>query len=305
MDVHLRDLRYFVAVAEHLHFTRAAEALFVSQPSLSKQIHMLEAQLRAPLFVRNRRTVELTPVGDALLPRARAMLAEWDQTTRELAAASAVQDATLVVGFSTGVGRGRLPTVRARLAERMPDVSLRMRQVPWDDSTGGLAASGPERSDAAFVWLPLTDPDSYDWLDVSTEPSLLALPAGHPLAAREHIDFHDLLDEPFLALPPSSGRLREHWLAADSRHGRPIRIGAEISNTDETVEALTAGLGVCLVAAGNAELIARDGVAIRPVSGIESSQLVFAWRRGDSRPLLVELRTAVLEAVTATRDNSS
>ncbi len=305
MDVHVRDLRYFVTVAEHLHFTRAAEALFISQPALSKQIRMLEAQLRTALFVRNRRTVQLTPAGEALLPQARVVLAAWDHALRELAACSVAQQATLVVGFSTGVGRGLLPAVRARLAERAPHARLRIRQIPWDDPTGGLGASEAERTDAAFVWLPLPDPERYQWLDVAVEPRMLALPAQHPLATRERLDFADLLDEPFLALPVASGRLRDHWLATDARHGQPARVGAEISTTDETVEALVAGLGVCLVAEGNASLIDVEGVEIRPVDGISPSQLVFAWRSPDDRPLLTALREAVGTAVTATLETSA
>src|SRR5918998_4600003 len=116
MDVHLRDLRYFVAVAEHLHFTRAAEALYVSQPALSKQLRALEGQLRVQLFERDHRTVRLTPSGAALLPHARALVEAWSNAERELAEAAARQRGTLVVGISTGLGRGLLPAVRARLA---------------------------------------------------------------------------------------------------------------------------------------------------------------------------------------------
>jgi DNA-binding transcriptional LysR family regulator len=85
MDVHLRDLRYFVVVAEHLHFTRAAEALFISQPALSKQVRVLETHLRTPLFERDRREVRLTPAGAALLPRARALLEGWQVAQEEMA----------------------------------------------------------------------------------------------------------------------------------------------------------------------------------------------------------------------------
>lgn len=298
MDVHLRDLRYFLAVAEHLHFTRAAESLFVSQPALSKQIRALEAQLRTPLFVRDRRSVTLTHAGVALRDSSRAVLGAWDEAERSLATASSSQSARLLVGMSTGLGRGLLPAVRARLHERAPDAALQIRQTRWDDPTGGLAAEGTERTDAAFVWLPLPRPERYEWIEVATESRLLALPADHPLAARDTIDFADVLDEPFLALPMDAGALRDYWLATDARGGRPPLIGAEIASTDETVEALMAGLGVCLIASGNAPLLERDGIVTRPVTGVTPSRLVLAWRRGDDRPLLAQLRAAVA-SVTA------
>lgn len=291
MDVHLRDLRYFVTVAEYLHFTRAADALFVSQPALSKQIGALERQLRTVLFARDARGVRLTPAGAALLPGAHRLLAEWDDAQTAIAAATREQDATLVVGISTGVGRGLLPAIRGLLADAAPNVRLVVRQIAWDDASGGLLAHGVDRTDGAFVWLPVPEP--IDWIEVASEQRLVALPARHALAEREVVDVSELLDEPFLALPRSSGPLRDHWLAADARGGHPIRIGAEIASTDETVEALTAGLGVCLVAAGNAASIARDGVVVRPVRGLGPSQLVFAWRTGDERPLLRAVRDAV------------
>lgn len=298
MDVHVRDLRYFVAVAEHQNFTRAAEALYISQPALSKQIRMLENQLRTTLFVRTSRSVELTHAGESLLPHAAALLRMWDAAQGDLTAATATQNAMLVVGFSTGIGRGLLPVVRARLAEQVPDVLLRMRQVPWDDPTGGLTGQGADRTDAAFVWLPLPDTGRYRWLEVATEPRVVALRADHRLAGSTDIDIADLLDESFIALPESSGALRDYWLALDARQGRPVRIGAEVSSTDETVEALLAGLGVCLVSTGNVPLIAREGVVVRPVAGLASSRLVFAWRRDDHRPLLGALRRAVEAAVS-------
>ncbi|MBM0206505.1 LysR family transcriptional regulator [Micromonospora sp. STR1s_5] len=300
MDVHLRDLRYFVTVAEHLHFTRAAEALFISQPALSKQIRALENQLRAPLFARDRQQVHLTTAGRALLPHARAVLDAWLAAETDLAAAAARQAATLVVGMSTGLGRGLLPAVRARLADAAPQVRMQVRQVPWGDPTGGVTTNGPGHTDAAFVWLPVPQPQRFAWLSVATEARLLALPASHRLAHRDSVNITDLLDEPFLALPGDSGDLRDYWLAVDARHGHPVTVGAEISNTEETVEALTAGLGVCLIAAGSTPLIARDGIVVRPVTGVTPSELVLLWRRGDDRPVLQHLRTAVRQAVAAT-----
>jgi DNA-binding transcriptional LysR family regulator len=284
MDVHGRELRYFVTVAEELHFTRAAELLYVSQPALSKQIRVLERQLGAPLFERDRHGVRLTPVGTELLPYARRVLAAWEEAEAAVEEAKRRRRATLVVGMSHSPARGGLrPAIRSRFTAAFADAEVRMRQVGWEDATAGL---GDGSSDVAFVWLPLADPGRYRWVVLATEERHVALPEGHRLAARERIAFEELLDEPFLALPPEAGELRDYWLALDARAGRPPRIGAEIASVDETYEALVDGRGVCLVAAGNVPLVARGGVVTRPVDGVSPSRFALAWRAEDGRPLV-------------------
>ncbi|MFD0367274.1 LysR substrate-binding domain-containing protein [Streptomyces sp. NPDC127114] len=283
-DVHGRDLRYFLAVAEELHFTRAAERLYVSQPALSKQIRALERQLGAPLFDRDRHGVRLTDVGTALLPHARAVLAAWDEAEGAVRAAREEARGTLVVGMSTSPGRGGLlPAIRSRFTEAHPRARTRLRQIGWEDPTAGLADGS---SDVAFVWLPLAGAERFRWVVVATEPRLVALPEDHPLAARERIAFAELLDEPFLALPDTGPELRDYWLALDARDGRPPVVGAEIASADETYEALVGGLGICLVATGNAPLLTRGGVVTRPVEGVSESRLALAWRADDTRLLV-------------------
>jgi len=290
MDVHGRDLRYFIAVAEELGFTRAAERLFVSQPALSKQIRVLEKQLGGALFERDRRAVRLTAVGEALLPHARAVLAAWQGAETAVEEAKTAGRCALVIGMSTSPGRGLLPALRTRLVSRHPDARPVLRQVNWADPTAGLADGS---SDVAFVWLPLPDDGRYQYAVVAREPRLVALPDGHPLAARAASDpegmlnFTDLLDEPFLALPPEAGPLRDYWLALDARNGRPPRIGGVVASAEETHEAVAAGQGLVLLATGNAPLIVRDQVTAVPVRGISPSQLAVAACRDDRRPLVL------------------
>ncbi|MFG3246902.1 LysR family transcriptional regulator [Streptomyces sp. NPDC048187] len=287
-DVHVRELRYFATVAEELHFTRAAERLYVSQPALSKQIRALERQLGAELFRRDPQGVTLTEAGAALLPHARQVLADWSEGAAAVEAAREARRGTLVVGMSTSPGRGGLlPAIRSRFTATHPGAALRLRQLSWEDSTAGLADG---TADVAFVWLPLPDADRYAWTVVAEEPRLVALPDTHPLAARPVLDFADLTGEPFLALPPEAGVLRDFWLALDERRALaagPPHVGAEISGTEETYEALVAGLGVCLVATGNAPLITLGGVTTRPVRGLSPSRYALARRREDEgRPLV-------------------
>ncbi|GAA4610618.1 LysR family transcriptional regulator [Actinoallomurus liliacearum] len=279
MDVHLRDLRYFVAVAEELSFTRAAtERLFISQPALSKQIHRLELELRTPLFVRDRRSVALTPAGSALLPHARRLIEEWEQARNTVADAASAQEAVLTVGFQTSIGRGLIPAVRATMARLLPGWRLRFRQVAWSDPTAGLANGGV---DVAVAWLPVPE-DAFAWKVITREDRWVALPPGHRLAALRVVPFADLVDEPFIALPPEAGALRGFWLAEDHR-ATPPRVTAAVETADETFEAVASGLGVVLLAAGNAEIHRRDDIVYRPVSGLSPGELAVVWRAGDYR----------------------
>lgn len=292
MDVHVRDLRYFVTVAEELHFTRAAERLFVSQPALSKQIRMLETQLRVKLFERDKRRVLLTDAGTALLGEARELVRRWDTAQRLVADAAAAAEAVLRVGIQTSVGRDLLPPAAARFAERRPNWRLQFRQVGWSDPTAGLA---DESTDVAVVWLPLPD-DSLSSMVLVEESRWVGMARSHRLAGVDVVPFADLLDEPFLALPLSAGVLRDYWLALDERAGRPLRIGAEVETADETLEALINGAGVVLVSSGNAALYERPGVVFREVSGISSSRLALAWRTNDHRAVIRDFVTALSDS---------
>lgn len=280
MDVHIRDLRYFVAVAEELHFTRAAERLFVSQPALSKQIRLLERNLKTTLIVRDKRHVRLTAVGEALLPVARAQICAWDEAQQVMASVEAAANAVLTVGFSTSVGRGILPAVQLAFAERRPGFRLQLRQVSWTDPSGGLAEC---KTDVAFVWLPVPA-DGIAVRVLREEPRHVAMSANHRFAARDRVDFAELLDEQFLALPPEAGDLRGYWLAMDARQGTAPHIAGEIASAEEAFEAIENGIGIALLSAGNAAIYRRDNIATVPVEGISPSQFALAWRQDDHRP---------------------
>jgi len=273
MDPHVRDLRYFLAVARELQVSRAAETLYISQPALSKQIRALERQLRSELFTRDRTGARLTRAGVALVPRAEAIVGEWEDAKAALARAS---DSTLVLGMHTSPGRGLLPQVRARLVADCPDATLELRQVAWADRTAGLEQGD---TDAAFVWLPLPAPP-YRWVTVASEPRLVAMPSTHALADRASVTFDDIRDEPFLALPQSAGPLRDYWLAGATN------VVAEINDTEETYEAVAAGIGVCLLAAGNAPIFARGDVTMLEVTDLSPAELVLAWHERHCPPLL-------------------
>jgi DNA-binding transcriptional LysR family regulator len=294
MDVHLRDLRYFAAVADELSFTRAAERLYLSQPALSKQIRGLETTLRAPLLRRDRRRVELTEAGKALHAAARGLLAQWDEAAGMVADAAAAEARVLRVGTLTSIGRDLFPAVLEEFGQRQPGWQVELRSFGWGDSTAGLAG---QEADVAFVWLP-AGAAGIETEVLVTEPRLVAVSSRHPLAGHAKVAFAEIAGEPFAALPASAGAARDFWLALGNRAGRPPRIAAEVSSADEIFELVTAGTAVTLLAEGNAAVYARPGITCIPVTGLEPARLAIAWRRGDPR-------TCVRDFIQACRDAAS
>jgi DNA-binding transcriptional LysR family regulator len=292
MDTHLRDLRYFVAVAEELNFTRAAESLFVSQPALSKQIRGLEATLRVQLFDRDRRQVRLTSAGAALLIVARDLLRDWDDGVATVVDAAAEDTKVLRVGTLTSIGRALYPGVVDHFAKRQPNWRIELRSYGWGDPTAGL---GDHSTDAAFVWLPV-DAAQLESVVITSERRFVALSSKHPLAQRHSVDFAELLDEPFVALPRSAGRLRDFWLGADEPDHKPVRVVAEVTSADETFEIVSSGGAVVLLAEGNAIIYARPGIRCLAVSGLAPAQLAVAWHRADRRPAVQAFASACIDA---------
>jgi len=295
MDAHLRDLRYFVAVAEELNFTRAAERLHISQPALSKQIRGLETALRAQLFIRDRRQVCLTAAGSALLDVARPLLNRWDEGTAAVADAAAAEARRLRVGTLTSIGRDLYPSVLDYFAKREPGWRVELRSSSWADPTAGLRGHA---TDAAFLWLPLGADDIAVQV-LTAEPRYAALSTGHRLAGRREIKFADIASEPFAALPRTAGPLREFWLATDQRAGRPAIIAAEVTSADEKFEIVSTGAAVALVSEGNAAVYDRPGIVCVPVGDLSPAQLAVGWRRDDPRRAVRSFVDSCIDAARA------
>ena len=281
MDVHLRDLRYFTAVAEELHFRKAAERLFVSQPVLSRQIARLEQDLKARLFIRDRRSVQLTSAGEALLHRTRHLLEDWDATTKEVTTLARKEQSVLVIGLQTGVGRGILHT----LTQALNAIQWRpeLHQVAWNDATAGVEAGD---CDAGFAWLGTTINPRCDYVVVAEEPIMLAVNSQHRLAGRRQASFAEVSNEPLVALPESAKELRSFWLAEHARHGSPAPIACEAATADEALENVAAGTGSVFISAGNSVLYAREGVHFLDVPDLPPARLAFLWRAGDTRDVI-------------------
>jgi len=295
MDAHLRDLRYFVSVAEELSFTRAAEQLRVSQPALSKQIRGLERALGAQLFDRDHRQVQLTAAGQTLLTTARRVLSDWDDTTTAVAELAAREQRTLRVGTLTAIGHQLYAQVVDRFTRCEPSWRIQLRSFGWGDPTAGL---GEGSTDAAFLWLPVDARDIHTEI-LLREPRFVALSSRHRLAHREAVKFHELAGEGFVALPRSAGPLREFWLGATDGEAATVTVVAEATSADEKFEIISSGTAISLVAAGNAVVYSRPGIVCVPVTDLAPANLAIAWRRGESRRAVQAFVQAAINAARA------
>ena len=176
-DVDLRKLRYFVAVAEQLHFGRAAEALHIAQPVLSRQIRALEDELKAQLFVRDKRATELTPAGQQLLADAGPLLASADALRLRVTRAARGQG-SFTIGFMPGL---IVTEAVCALTSRHPQLTVDVLRTNWDDQT---AVVHDGRADVSYIRLPV-DQSGLQVRPLLTEPRVAALPAGHRLAGKD------------------------------------------------------------------------------------------------------------------------
>jgi DNA-binding transcriptional LysR family regulator len=284
MALDFRALRYFVAVAEELHFTRAAERLYIAQPALSEQIQRLEEELGVELLHRTTRKVELTPAGEEFLARARRILAEADEALAEASRAARGETGAIRVGTGATAGLELVPRVLHEFREARPQVHVELRQIDWEDYSGGLRDGS---TDAAFVWLPFEQGD----LGVAAlheEPRVVALEAGHPLAAEGELRMEQLLDEPWPWADTDPVALA-FWTCADYRGGAPAQRGPTIRSMEGLLEGVRAGLCVATVPRSQSRVSDLPGIAFREVADLTPATLALAWRAADETPVVQAL----------------
>ncbi|MFN6572635.1 LysR substrate-binding domain-containing protein [Dendronalium sp. ChiSLP03b] len=292
MDADLRLLRYFVAVAEELNFTRAAERLYISQPALSKQIRQLERELGIELLRRNSRDVKLTAAGAALLPLAQQLLQDWQFTLLAVREVAASQMQTLRVGFISSIGSELTKSILTRFQALRQGWKVTIRFFELSDPTAGLLSGN---TDVALLRLPVPKQEKLSTEILLVEPRWVALSCDHPLAQREVLQMADLINEPFITVPAETGIWRDHWLATDERGGHPIIIGAEVNNTNEAMEAVINGQGVALVSESTTKAYTLSGQTFRPVKDVSPSVLAVAWRRDSLNSVVQDFVQACVE----------
>jgi DNA-binding transcriptional LysR family regulator len=277
MDVDLRKLRYFLAVAEELHFGRAAERLHIAQPVLSRQIRVLEGELGTELFMRDRRGTVLTPAGEQLVHEAGPLLANADALLRRVHAAG--EGVTrLTIGFMPGI---TLTPVVRRLRERQPGLDVRMLRTGWHDQVEVLHDA---RADVGIVRLPI-DPAGLEIRPLYTEPRLAVVASAHRLAGKEAIRVADLATDHLLQDPDAVPEWRD--IAVELRTGerRPVPV---INSVEEKLELVAGGQGIAVIPASTANFYTRPGIAAIPVEDLGPNHVAAAWPTGRTTALIQE-----------------
>jgi DNA-binding transcriptional LysR family regulator len=277
MDVDLRKLRYFLAVAEELHFGRAAERLHITQPVLSRQIRVLESELGVDVFMRDRRSTVLTPAGEQLVHDAGPLLANADALLRRVRAAG--ESVTrFTIGFMPGI---TLTPVIRLLRERHPGLDVRMLRTGWHDQVEVLHDA---RADVGIVRLPI-DPAGLEIRPLYTEPRLVMVASSHRLAGKETVRVADLAADHLLQDPDAVPEWRD--IAVELRIGerRPVPV---IHSVEEKLELVAGGQGVAVIPASTANFYTRPDVEAIPVEDLGPNHVAAAWPTGRTTVLVQE-----------------
>lgn len=292
----LRHLRYFVAVAEELHFGRAAARLHIAQPPLSRQVRDLERELGTGLFSREKGRVQLTHAGRAFLPEARRTLAQAERALRTAQRAAQGEVGRLRVGFvEAATYSGVLPDALGAFRAQLPNVGLELFELSSLQQTEALRDG---RIELGILHSP--PHDAAQWLGIERvlqDPMVVALPRDHRGAARARVALRSLAGDPFLMFRrPDGPGLYDRIIAACQAAGFSPQVAQQAGQIQTLVGLVAAGVGVALVPGSLAEL-QRPGVVYRPLSGRQVDMGTWAvWRAADASPVrerfLDALRTA-------------
>jgi DNA-binding transcriptional LysR family regulator len=275
----LWQLRYFVAVAERLHFGRAAEALHISQPPLSRAIRALEARLGVTLFARSRRRVELTPEGARLLEETKRLTSQLERSVLELRGMASGEQGRLRIGFVSLADYGVLPGLLKGYKTERPGVTLALREMLSPEQAIALAAG---ELDFGLLLPPVSGAAGLEHIVVQRERFVAALPARHRLArARGKLAVSELAGDPFVMVPREiAPGLYDIVTGLAARAGISLNVAQEAIQMQTVVSLVSSGLGAAIVP-GSVANLGRRGVVYRELADSHPRlDLWLAWSRG-------------------------
>jgi DNA-binding transcriptional LysR family regulator len=276
----LRHLRAFSVLAEELHFSRAAERLFLTQPALTQTIRQLERTLGVDLFVRTTRAVALSPEGVRLLPHVRMSMAALDRIDVEAEQLAREHAGRLEVGYQVGAGLTLMPTVVREFEAAYPQYTVDFTEYDFSEPASGLDVG---KSDIAFVRPPIGH-EHVDVLTLYEESRLVCVPKGHPFAARSSVSIAEVLAEPIIAAP-TPGVWRDYWLLNEYR-SEPANVVSESSTFESELQAVAAGRGIIITCEASQKFFNRPNVAYVDIEGLSPCDVAIAWPRGSAHPAL-------------------
>jgi DNA-binding transcriptional LysR family regulator len=279
----LRHLRYFVAVAEELHFGRAAQRLGMAQPPLSQQIRRLEQELGVQLLARTKRRVQLTEPGRAFLDEARRTLAQLNHAIEVAQRANRGELGRLAIGFLGAATYSLLPAILKVFRSRFPGVEIELHELKTSELIQGLRQ---RRVDVGLVRMPVRD-DLLSVEPILVESLVVALPEHHSLAEKPRVAFRELAGEAFL-LPPRhlAPSFYDQLTDLSQQAGFNLRVGAEASQLQTILNLVAAGMGVTLVPESVMYMGGRGVVFKRMPEPAPTVEIAVAWRRDDPSEVL-------------------
>ncbi len=288
----LRHLKYFVAVAEELHFGRAAKKLHIAQPPLSQQIKNLEDELGVRLFDRTRRTIQMTDAGIYFLKEAQQLLLHVEQAAETARRIYQGQAGRLIVGFVGSVIHTFLPEGLRLFRERFPDVELILQELNTAEQIKSLHA---RRIDVGFLYIEAQD-SLLASQQLARAPLMVVLPKKHALSGRKALHIRELAQEPFIANTRSSEPVvRDAFISLCHSAGFSPRIAQEAGHVQTVLGLVASGLGACLLPE-YIKNIRRPGVQYIPLAGSPPVvKLGVAWR-SDNSSTLVKSFVKVIES---------
>jgi len=292
MSVELRHLRYFLAVAEELHFGRAAARMHVAQPAISQQIQRLEAEVGAELFIRNRREVRLAPAGEALRRYAERAVAEANDGIEAARQAAEGAIGSIAVGFVETAAGTVVPLAVRRFRAGSPKVNLTLRELGVGAQIEALRS---ERVDIGFIRPPF-DEEGLSAELIVEEELVAAVPSGHPLADRDLVAMRTVVDQPLILLAREMvPGLYDQVLAIRQEQGGTGPISHEATSIQAVLGLVSADLGVSILPA-SVRSLSREGVEFVAIRSARRSPLLIVRRREDPSPLVDAFIAATLES---------
>jgi DNA-binding transcriptional LysR family regulator len=284
----LNQLRCFVAVAEELHFGRAAIRLHMTQPPLSRQIQLIEHNIGTPLFTRTNRMVRLTPAGRGLLPDALTILRLAEKAHQSALRAGLGEAGRLVIGFTAASSYEFLPEMLARLRRTLPGIDLELREMV---SRWQLDALDNGQLDIGLLRPPPPGRDGLRSVCVAREALVAAMPLEHPLAKRRGLHLKDFDGRAMVMYSPDEASyfhdLVRHVFA---RIGAKPQYGQHVSQVHSVLAVVRSGLGAALVPE-TASRLWHEGIVYRKLGGfdpLKPVELHLAWQHGNDNPALAK-----------------